>query len=154
GADQGLGTLDVPEDVRREAADRLALARYTTDLGGRAKVGTRIDLILSTGPFAQESIDDIDRIESVVRDVVAAEGRQHTQLYIVGATASVRDMAVVMQSDRRWIEILVLISVFAVLIVLLRSLVVPVYLLLSVLFSYFVTMGATVALFWLLDPHG
>jgi RND superfamily putative drug exporter len=40
------------------------------------------------------------------------------------------------------------------LVVLLRGLVVPVYLLLSVLFSYFTTLGVAFALFWLLDPRG
>jgi putative drug exporter of the RND superfamily len=60
----------------------------------------------------------------------------------------------VMQQDRARIELWVLASVFVVLVLLLRQLVVPVYLLLSVLFSYYATLGVSFVLFWLLDPHG
>jgi RND superfamily putative drug exporter len=48
----------------------------------------------------------------------------------------------------------VLASVFLVLILLLRRFVVPLYLLLSVLFSYYTTLGVSFAVFWLLDPQG
>src|SRR5439155_18945931 len=67
---------------------------------------------------------------------------------------SVRDLSVVIQGDRRRIEVLVLAAVFVILVLLLRRLLTPLYLLLSVLFSYYATLGVTFALFWLLDPHG
>src|SRR5205807_4124622 len=80
--------------------------------------------------------------------------RERSQLYAVGPTASVRDLQTVMQRDRGRIQSLVLASVFVILVLLLRRLVVTVYLLLSVLFSYYATMGVTFALFWALDPQG
>jgi RND superfamily putative drug exporter len=43
--------------------------------------------------------------------------------------------------------------VFAILVVLLRQFILPVYLLLSVLFSYYTTLGVSFAVFWALDPH-
>ena len=146
--------LDVPAEARREAAERMVLERYVTDLGERKKIGTRVDLILAQSPFAQTSIDDLDRIEAVIRDSLPAARLPDTQMHLVGTTPSVRDLALVMQGDRRRIELLVLGSVFVVLILLLRSVVVPVYLLLSVLFSYFVTLGAAFVVFWALDPQG
>jgi RND superfamily putative drug exporter len=45
-------------------------------------------------------------------------------------------------------------SVFLILIALLRGLVIPFYLLLSVLFSYYAALGVSIAVFWALDPHG
>jgi RND superfamily putative drug exporter len=77
-----------------------------------------------------------------------------TTIAVVGTTASVRDLSNVMKADRTRIEILVLASVFLILIVLLRRFFLTVYLLVSVLFSYYVTLGVTIALFWALDPHG
>ncbi len=59
-----------------------------------------------------------------------------------------------MQRDRRRIELLVVASVFVILVVLLRQFIVPLYLLLSVLFSYFTAMGVTFAVFYLADPAG
>ena len=78
--------------------------------------------------------------------------QEKTQLHFIGTTASIRDLADVNQNDRFRVEMLVLFSVFMVLVVLLRRVIVPIYLLLSVLFSYFVTLGVTYLVFWLLDP--
>jgi RND superfamily putative drug exporter len=145
---------DVPAETRQEAIERVALDHYATSFGQRTWTGTRLDLILTQSPFSHQSIDDLDRVEEAIRAALPPDKRQDTQMYVVGTTASVRDLARVMQSDRIRIEVLVLISVFVVLVVLLRGLVVPVYLLLSVLFSYFTTLGVAFAVFWALDPQG
>jgi RND superfamily putative drug exporter len=153
-AAQSLSRLDVSPDARREAEQRLALRRYVTDLGGRKKIGTRLDLVLARSPFSHAAIADLDRIEAAVRDALPDGVRQEARLSFVGTTASVRDLAVVMQSDRSRIELLVLASVFVILALLLRRLLVPLYLLLSVLFSYYATLGVAFAFFRLLDPAG
>ena len=59
------------------------------------------DLILAQSPFSQQSINDLDRIEAVIRDSLTAEELHDTQLYMVGTTANVRDLAVV--ALRHWI---------------------------------------------------
>jgi RND superfamily putative drug exporter len=146
--------LNIPRETQREAVERAALDYYVTDLGERAKVGTRMDLILAQSPFSAQSIQDLDRIEEAVADALPESLRQNTQLYFAGMTASVRDLGVVTGHDRKGIERLVLLSVFLILILLLRQFLVPLYLLLSVLFSYYATLGVSFALFWLLDPHG
>src|SRR5439155_5278453 len=64
------------------------------------------------------------------------------------------DLARVTQEDRTRIQWLVLGCVLLILIVLLRRFVVSLYLLLSVLFSYYVALGVTFVVFWLLNPEG
>jgi putative drug exporter of the RND superfamily len=146
--------LNLPEATVREAIHRASLQRYVTDLGERAKIGTRFDLILKGSPFSRDSIADLNRIEAAVRDALPADATRHSQLYFVGATASIRDLATVIRGDRSRIQYLVLASVFTILVLLLRELVAPIYLLLSVLFSYYTTLGVAFAVFWMLDPHG
>ena len=123
-------------------------------MGEPEGTATRLDLILNQSPFSRQSIEDLDRIEQAVRSALPADASQDAQLYFVGATASVRDLANVMQKDRTRIEVLVLASVFLILIVLLRRFTIPLYLLLSVLFSYYTTLGVSFIVFYLLDPHG
>ena len=56
--------------------------------------------------------------------------------------------------DARFLFIGTFASVFLILLILLRKPVVSAYLILSVLFSYYATLGATFAVFWALDPAG
>ncbi|MBY0523878.1 MAG: MMPL family transporter [Gemmataceae bacterium] len=142
--------LSVPDAVRREATGRAALEHYTSSLGERARIGTRMDLVLEQCPFSRQSVTTLDRIEQFVRESLPED----VQLYFVGPTASVRDLEQVMREDRTRIEALVLLSVLVILVLLLRRLLVSLYLLASVLFSYYCTLGVTFAVFWLLDPHG
>ncbi len=145
---------DLSKEIRQEAARRAALQHYVTNLGERAKIGTRLDLILAHSPFSRRSVEDLQRIEDTVRAALPADLRPDARLYAAGTTASVRDLAGVIQHDEARIEHLVLGGVLVILLLLLRRLVIPVYLLASVLFSYYVSLGVAFALFWLLDPHG
>jgi putative drug exporter of the RND superfamily len=154
GTMRGTAGLDLANEARKEAAERAARDRYVTDLGERAKVGTRLEVVLAESPFSREGITALGRVEQAIRDELPPEARGGARLYVLGTTASVRDLADVMRQDRTRIELLVLVSVFLVLVVLLRRVVTPVYLLLSVLFSFYVTLGVAFVLFWALDPQG
>ncbi len=146
--------LDVPEEVRKKAIARGSLEHYVTALDTDKDIGTRLELVLAQSPFSQESIRDLSELEHAIVAALPADMRPRTQLYSVGVTPSVRDLANVMQRDRVRIEILVLASVFIILLVLLRRILVTIYLLLSVLFNYYTTLGIAFVVFWLLDPHG
>jgi RND superfamily putative drug exporter len=153
-AQRGLASFQVSPEARREVVEKAARERYLTDLGERQKIGTRLDLVLTHAPFSHQSIVDLNRVEQALRAALPPEHQHDFQLSLAGPTASVRDLRTVIQGDRTRIEWLVLVSVFLVLILLLRQVLVPLYLLVSVLFSYYATLGVTFALFWLLDPHG
>ena len=153
-AENDFTKLDIPKETRDEAVRQAALQRYVTDMGERAKIGTRFELVLNQSPFSRQSVEKLNEIEQAVHAALPDGARADVQVYFVGTTASVRDLSTVMQTDRTRIEILVMASVFVILLLLLRNFTITVYLLLSVLFSYFTTMGVTFAIFWLADPGG
>lgn len=146
--------LKIPQAARNEGTRRASLERYATDFGERRKTGTRLELILDRSPFSHESLQNLPEIERAVVEALPLDKRARTEIYVSGSTASVDDLATVMKGDRIRIQSLVLLAVFLILVVLLRQFVVPLYLLLSVLFSYFVTLGVTYLVFWALDPSG
>jgi RND superfamily putative drug exporter len=153
-AQQAFTGLDVPKEAREEGERRAAREYYIGDVGKGTRNATRLDLVLAQNPFAQASLADLDQIEQAVRDALPTGARAQCQLYFAGTTASVRDLTLVMQSDRTRIELLVLASVLVILVLLLRRIAVSLYLLLSVLFSYYTTLGVAFLVLWLLDPSG
>jgi len=143
---------DLPKDAIEEALRHEGSEHYLTDLGGRSKVGARLELVLNRSPFSSASITDLPATEKLIEESLPSELRQDSQIAFVGTTVSLEDLKTIELSDRKRIQILVLCTVFLILLLLFRRLVLSLYLILSVLFSFYATLGVTFALFWLLDP--
>ncbi|MGE4001554.1 MAG: MMPL family transporter, partial [Planctomycetaceae bacterium] len=106
----------------------------------------------STGEFVEgepEAAPPKDAIRSE-----AAALASTTDIWSVGPTAGIRDLKHVTDGDQLRIYILVVVSVYLVMIALLRKPAICGYLIVSVAFSYFVTLGVTFVVFWLRDPAG
>jgi putative drug exporter of the RND superfamily len=114
---------------------------------------TQVQLVLTQNPLGRASIKLLDKLEEAMKSALPPELKQAEILYL-GQTSSIRDLNTLMSQDQMRIEILVIGAVFLILIVLLRRPVVSLYLIVSVLLSFYTTLGATVAVFWALDPPG
>ena len=117
------------------------------DLQGRV---LRFDLVLQDDPFARNSIAQFESIRHSIETSIPAG----LKVFALGPTASIRDLKAVTDRDQIRIDILVLGGVFLILVVLLRRLTISLYLIVSVFFSYLVTLGMTFFVFWVLDPAG
>jgi RND superfamily putative drug exporter len=146
--------MNLPQEAIQEALERKALDRYVTDFGERGKIGTRLDLIFQEDLFSRQAVDSLERVKQIVQGSLPSALQQGSQLYFTGPTASIRDLNTVVAQDRTRIDLLVVGVVFVILILLLRAIVVPLYLILSVLLSYYATLGLAFTVFWLLNPHG
>jgi putative drug exporter of the RND superfamily len=166
GAKNKLGTLLhsvhlSPNDILQDQIDRSARPYYVASItgdDGRPRSVTRLDVILKTDPFAPESIATLNVLETWLRtdlprsctsaDLMGVRGECY------GVTANSRDMAGVVASDQLRVNLLVLAAIFLILIVLTRRVWLAVYLLVTVLLSYFATLGATALLgsIWLDRP--
>lgn len=117
------------------------------DLQGRV---LRVDLVLQEDPFARNSIAQFESIRRSIETSIPAG----LKVFTLGPTASIRDLKAVTDRDQIRIDILVLGGVFLILIALLRRFTISLYLIVSVFFSYLVTLGMTFAVFWAMDPSG
>lgn len=113
---------------------------------------TRFDVVLDADPFSEratQTLNDIDvQLAAMAKD--ADSPWYGAEFDLVGTTAGKRDLQAVIESDQTRIMQLVTIAVLAVILLLLRRPVICAYLILSVIFSYLVTIGSTELFFsWL-----
>jgi RND superfamily putative drug exporter len=119
---------------------------------------TRLDVVLHSDPFDPRSTGTLETIQLWLReelpDLAASLGEVRAETY--GVTVSSRDLAMVTERDRRRINVLVLAGIFAILLLLVRRPGMALYLLVTVLLSYYATLGATalVAHHWHARPLG
>ncbi len=123
-------------------------------VGGDAGHVARIELVSARDPFSTEGITQLEQIRQAVGPAVADNMPADTKFFVLGSAANLSDLHNVTASDQKLIGVLVPAGVFAILLLLLRSVTVSVYLVISVVFSYVSTLGTTIALFWLIHPRG
>lgn len=106
---------------------------------------TRFELVLNHDPFSSDAIETLSRVEAFLKTQRKQPDSfwKDAKFAFAGTTAGIRDLRDVTRSDRTRIQVLVVLAVYLVLIVILRQPIVCLYLIASVLFSYFITIGAT-----------
>ena len=131
-----------------------ARAMYVSQAAGYSGKVARFDLVFQYDPFSRESVDLLGDVKRQLETMAAdPKSKWHgAEFRFVGTTAGIRDLAAVTTSDQTRIQQLVVIAVLFVLVLILRRPVICIYLILSVLLGYFVTIGTTELFFaWL---HG
>jgi RND superfamily putative drug exporter len=158
----GRGALRALLGSVRQQADRSTrefyLAAVPGDADGGTKYVTRLDVVLRSDPFAAESVETLEVIQTWLRQELPSSGEALGEVgwECYGVTVNARDLARVTESDRRRVNLLVLGGIFLILVVLVRRLWLAAYLLLTVLFSYLATLGATAlaGMLWAGRPLG
>lgn len=133
----------VREEVHLRARERF-LAKVEDDDGKPLHVA-RIDVVMKTDPFDAESNETLALIETWLHEEMPRYSLMPTEVKsdCYGVSATARDLAQVTESDRHRVNGLVLAAIFTILFVLVRRFWMTCYLLVTVLASYFASLGAT-----------
>ncbi len=124
-----------------QAAQRYFLSsdpRYSNRL-------TRLDVIVNGDPFSIETAGIVEQIQSRLDGKRQELGLtwQDTKVLLTGATPSIMDLRKVTLRDNLRIKIAVVIAVFTVLLIVIRRVRLCLYLIATVLLSYYATLGLT-----------
>lgn len=129
--------LDQRPDLREQ------LAFFTTADGTR----TRMLVTLDSSPFSSRAIDVSRDVEDVARRIVAGSALADADMVITGSPAFLSAIDAAASRDLPVIVAAVVLGVAAVLIVLLRSLIIPAYMVATVLLTYGAALGAVTLVF-------
>ena len=118
---------------------------FVSDTESAEDFVARFEVIPGDNPFTLEAIHLLNQIDGMLKALVQQEDSPWFGAVVAyaGTTASIRDLRKVTQTDDLRIKVFDVAAVFIVLLMILRRPVVCFYLLATVLFSYFVTIGAT-----------
>ncbi|MYG92495.1 MAG: MMPL family transporter, partial [Acidimicrobiia bacterium] len=111
------------------------------------------DLVLEENPYSREALDAVPDLRSLARQAGASLGLSPGSLLIGGDTAEAYDTRTAGNRDSLVVLPLILLAIGLVLAVLLRSLIAPLYLMATIAFTYFATLGLSVAVFVLIFDH-
>lgn len=125
---------------------------YVAQAPGYQGEATRLDIVLEDDPFSPAAANTLAAIDARLSDLAARpDSFWNGALFAyAGTTAGIRDLQAVTHSDTQRIQVLVVLAVLAVLLAVLRRPLVCLYMVGSVLVTYYVTLGATDLFFhWL-----
>jgi RND superfamily putative drug exporter len=110
--------------------------------------------VLKKNPYKEASLKDIPKIESAIKKAVKGTVLADAKIELTGTTAQYHELEGMSQKDLVRTATLVIIGIFIVLMMMLRSIIAPIYLLLSLVANYLITMGILELVFvhWLGYP--
>ncbi|HEY7329415.1 MAG TPA: MMPL family transporter [Gemmataceae bacterium] len=145
------------DQINRAVSDFYVARLPRTRAEGPPRFVTRLDVVPHSDPFDAESIQTLELIQLWLREELPKyPGAEQVRAECHGVTVNARDLAQVTESDRLRINTLVLAGIFLILLALVRRPVFALYLLATVLFSYYASLGATTLLahWWSGRPLG
>ncbi|TWU61051.1 MMPL family transporter [Crateriforma conspicua] len=128
---------------------RIAQRHFFSDVPDYAGRLIRMDVVLEGNPFDQQTAQLLENLTDRLSSMTKESSGIWTDydLYLTGTTPSIVDLRQVTIRDNRTIKIAVILAVLCVLILVIRRIGVSLYLILTVLLSYYATLGLTVIFF-------
>jgi RND superfamily putative drug exporter len=145
-----LNAIAAPGGLRINASvlhDYPALRQRLGVFLGRGDSTTRLVVTLRGSPYARQSLEVVRHLDDRAAEVLAGSTLAGAQLAVAGPSAFFADIQDTANQDLRTVSAIVIGAVLIILALLLRSVVAPLYLLVSVLLSLAAALGITVGLF-------
>ena len=133
----------IPQDVLDSKDFEQALNAYMSE---DRKVMT-IDVIFNKNPYSNESINRVPEIKQAVIRAVKDTKLENAVVAIGGVSSMHHDLDTISKADYSRTVVLMLVGITIVLIILLRSLIMPLYLIGSLILTYYTAMAISETIF-------
>ncbi|MCY7486018.1 MMPL family transporter [Paenibacillus alvei] len=149
--DKELGGWFVPDEVLSNDAFRKALDMYLSE---DHSVMT-LDVIFADNPYGTPAIDRIDAVKAAVDRSVKGTSLEKATIAVGGVSSTFADLKQMSGEDYMRTVTYMIIGILLILIVLFRSIIMPLYIVASLLLTFFTSMGITEVIFTkMLDYSG
>ncbi|MET3696407.1 RND superfamily putative drug exporter [Bacillus oleivorans] len=138
-----ITSVYIPEEVLNSEEFEESLDAY---MSNNRKVVT-FDVVFGVNPYSNEAINQIETVESTIKTVTKDTKLENAEVAIGGVSSSQADLNEVSDADYTRTVVLMLAGIFLVLVILLKSFIMPVYLIGSLIFTYFTSMAITEVVF-------
>lgn len=108
---------------------------------------TKLEVVLSDSPYSTEAIEAVDTISETVDDAKKDTFFSESNQLIGGISSTNHDLQNISDADFSRTVLLMISGIFLMLVILLKSLIMPVYLIGSLVLTYFASMGVGEFLF-------
>ncbi|CAM4157513.1 MMPL family transporter [Paenibacillus alkaliterrae] len=133
----------IPEEAIANEEFQSALQVYMSEDRQTAK----FDVVFSGNPYSQETMAQIDELEAAVKRAVHGTDYSGVQAAIGGVTSMNNDLSNISEADYSRTVVLMLIGISIILIILFRSVVMPLYLIASLLVTFYSSMAIAEVIF-------
>jgi putative drug exporter of the RND superfamily len=137
----------IPQDVLDSKDFEQALDAY---MSNDRKVMT-IDVVFDKNPYSNDAISRVSELEDTVKRVVKDTKLENAQVALGGVSSMHKDLDAISKGDYSRTVVLMLAGIFIILIILLRSIIMPIYLIGSLIITYYTSMAISEVIFvnWL-----
>ncbi|MEI6131893.1 MAG: MMPL family transporter [Bacillota bacterium] len=138
------GEFYLPKDVFKKYPEfKEAVSNYISPSGN----GATMEVVLNVTPYSTKALDSVKEIENAVRFTIKGTELEKADFAVSGVTPSYNEIREFISRDMIVVIVFVLLGIFLILALLLRSLIAPLYLLLTIVLSYISTLGVTYLIF-------
>lgn len=135
--------LFIPEGTLENEDFAQVLERYTFAEG----TGLKMEVILSDDPYSPEAIETVQRIKDATEAEVKGTPLENADIAFSGIASINSDLADISSSDFTSTVMIMLISLFVVLAILFRSMIMPLFMIGSLLLTYFTSIAIAELIF-------
>ena len=111
------------------------------------RTAAQLEVVLDRDPYSVPALDQIGRLRDVARGAIATTDLAGTEVLVGGQTATQADTRTSVNRDAQVVGPIVIAAIWVILAMLLRSLVAPTYLVISVLLSFMAALGLSSVIF-------
>lgn len=133
----------LPEEVLASDEFKESLDTY---LSADRKVMT-IDVIFKANPYSNEAINQVDELNAAIERVTKDTKLENAKVAIGGITSTNADLSTMSNNDYTRTVVLMLVGIAFILVFLFRSIIMPLYLIASLILTYYTAMGINEVIF-------